>query len=68
MKTSSSKNCQVSADSIILCKNTPFISDFKQWEHFSEKGENKSSYSEREKCDRYYGIKGIFYTRYHTDF
>ena len=35
------KKCQVSANSVIKCKNMHFISNLKQWEHFSEKGDYK---------------------------
>ncbi len=39
MTAFSLKKCQVSANSVIICKNMHFILNFKQWEHFSEKGE-----------------------------
>ena len=32
------KKYQASANSGIICKNMHFISNFNQWEHFSEKG------------------------------
>lgn len=32
------KNCQVSANSVIIFKNMHYTSNFKHWERFSEKG------------------------------
>ena len=46
LATSNLKNCQLSVKPVIICKNMHCISNFKQWECFSQKVNKEVNYKQ----------------------